>query len=138
LLRLNEHVRDVDYSRYRRGPDEKAERPTQPPLPNYKSLKFLNQLPNLFVHLMAYVDVWRDGNDESKIKELLRESISNIIQALRRTPYQEFYENMTHDFNSELFGVMTKLLQFLFILLKNDKESDRKENPNKYLKHHMQ
>jgi hypothetical protein len=87
---------------------------------------------------MAYVDVWRDGNDESKIKELLRESISNIIQALRRTPYQEFYENMTHDFNSELFGVMTKLLQFLFILLKNDKESDRKENPNKYLKHHMQ
>jgi|JI61114C2RNA_FD_contig_61_1577615_length_2141_multi_2_in_0_out_0_2 hypothetical protein len=46
---------------------------------------------------------------------------------------------MTQDFNSELFGVMTKLLQFLFILLKNDKESgERKENPNKYLKHHMQ
>jgi hypothetical protein len=45
---------------------------------------------------------------------------------------------MTQDFNFELFGVMTKLLQFLFILLKNDKDSDRKENPNKYLKHHMQ
>jgi len=88
LLKLSDHVKDVDYARYRRVPDERTDRPAQPPLPNYKSLKFLNQLPNLFVHLMAYVDVWRDGNDESKVKELLRESISNIIQALRRTPYQ--------------------------------------------------
>lgn len=88
LLKLSEHVKDVDYARYRRGPDERTDRQTQPPLPNYKSLKFLNQLPNLFVHLMAYVDVWRDGGDETRVKELLRESISNIIQALRRTPYQ--------------------------------------------------
>lgn len=70
LLKLNEHIKDPEYNRYRRNSSEdKAEKS---PLPNYKSLKFLNQLPNLFVHLMAYVDVWRDGNDETKIKELLR------------------------------------------------------------------
>lgn len=56
---------------------------------NSKSLKFVNQVPHLFIHLMAYVDISsRSAEDDSKIKELIRKSIDNIIQALRKTPYE--------------------------------------------------
>ena len=69
---------------------------------------------------MAYVDTNNRGSEEdNKIKQLIRESIRNIIEALRRTPYEEFYNEFNYEFNNELFGVMTKLLQFLFINLRN-------------------
>ena len=59
---------------------------------NSKSLKFINQVPHLFIHLMAYVDTNNRGSeDDTKIRDLIRKSIENIIQALRRTPYEEFY-----------------------------------------------
>ena len=55
---------------------------------NSKSLKFINQVPHLFIHLMAYVDASnRSADDDGKIKELIRKSIDNIIQSLRKTPY---------------------------------------------------
>ena len=102
-------------------------------------MKFINQVPHLFIHLMAYVDIAnRPQEDDNKIKELIRKSIDNIIQALRKTPYEEFYNEFNYDFNNELFGVMTKLLQFLFINLRSDKEqsgSASKSNIN--LKKHI-
>jgi hypothetical protein len=37
---------------------------------------------------MAYVDTTnRPPEDDGKIKELIRKSIDNIIQSLRKTPY---------------------------------------------------
>jgi hypothetical protein len=55
---------------------------------NSKSLKFINQVPHLFIHLMAYVDTTnRPQEDDQKISALIRKSIENIVQALRRTPY---------------------------------------------------
>lgn len=37
---------------------------------------------------MAYVDIAnRPQEDDNKIKELIRKSIDNIIQSLRKTPY---------------------------------------------------
>jgi len=98
------------------------------------SLKFINQVPHLFIHLMAYVDTTNRGSEEdAKIKELIRKSIENIIAALRKTPYEEFYQEFNYDFNNELFAVMTKLLQFLFINLRTEKDSggaDKKSNQN--------
>ena len=98
------------------------------------SLKFINQVPHLFIHLMAYVDTTNRGSEEdSKIKELIRKSIENIVAALRKTPYEEFYQEFNYEFNNELFAVMTKLLQFLFINLRTDKDSggaDKKSNLN--------
>lgn len=83
---------------------------------------------------MAYVDTTNRGSEEdAKIKELIRKSIENIIAALRKTPYEEFYQEFNYDFNNELFAVMTKLLQFLFINLRTDKDSgsaDKKSNQN--------
>lgn len=59
---------------------------------NSKSLKFINQVPHLFIHLMAYAELDTKVNEEDKrIKDLIKESIDNIIQALRKTPYLEFY-----------------------------------------------
>jgi len=74
---------------------------------------------------MAYVDTTnRNPEDDNKIKELIRKSIDNIIQSLKKTPYEEFYNEFNYDFNNELFAVMTKLLQFLFINLRSDKEQN--------------
>ncbi len=59
---------------------------------NTKSLKFINQVPHLFIHLMAYAELDTKVNEEDKkIKDLIKESIDNIIQSLRKTPYLEFY-----------------------------------------------
>ncbi len=70
------------------------------------------------------------------MKLLIRKSIENIINALRKTPYEDFYSEFNYDFNNELFGVMTKLLQFLFINLKSD--NDRRENQSSVnLKKHI-
>ena len=72
---------------------------------------------------MAYAELdTKVTEEERKIKSLIRESIENIITSLRKTPYQEFYNDFNFDFNNELFAVMTKLLQFLFITLRNEKE----------------
>lgn len=41
---------------------------------------------------MAYAELDTKVNEEDKrIKDLIKESIDNIIQALRKTPYLEFY-----------------------------------------------
>lgn len=38
---------------------------------------------------MAYVDTTnRPQEDDTKIKDLIRKSIDNIIQSLRKTPYE--------------------------------------------------
>lgn len=80
---------------------------------------------------MAYADLdTKVAEEDRKIKELIKESIENIIQSLKKTPYAEFYNEYNFDFNNELFGVMTKLLQFLFITLRNEKE-DRARESNK-------
>lgn len=69
---------------------------------------------------MAYAELDTKVNEEDKrIKDLIKESIDNIIQSLRKTPYLEFYNEFNFEFNNELFAVMTKLLQFLFITLRN-------------------
>jgi len=88
---------------------------------------------------MAYVDTNRPQEDDQvKIKDLIRKSIDNIIQSLRKTPYEEFYNEFNYDFNNELFGVMTKLLQFLFINLRSDKEQGNTGNKsNLNLKTHI-
>jgi len=88
---------------------------------------------------MAYVDTSnRNQEDDNKIKELLRKSIDNIIQSLRKTPYEEFYNEFNFDFNNELFAVMTKLLQFLFINLRSEKDQSANNNKNNInLKKHI-
>ena len=88
---------------------------------------------------MAYVDTTnRNPEDDNKIKELIRKSIDNIIQSLKKTPYEEFYNEFNYDFNNELFAVMTKLLQFLFINLRSDKEQNASANKsNINLKKHI-
>jgi hypothetical protein len=69
---------------------------------------------------MAYAELdVKAGDEDKRIKELVKESIDNIIKSLRQTPYLEFYNDFNYDFNNELFGVMTKLLQFLFIAIRN-------------------
>jgi len=41
---------------------------------------------------MAYVDTTnRPQEDDQKISGLIRKSIENIVQALRKTPYEKFY-----------------------------------------------
>jgi hypothetical protein len=41
---------------------------------------------------MAYAELDTKVNEEDKkIKDLIKESIDNIIQSLRKTPYLEFY-----------------------------------------------
>ena len=47
---------------------------------------------------------------------------------MRKTPYEEFYQEFNYEFNNELFAVMTKLLQFLFINLRTDKDSGNAAN----------
>lgn len=88
---------------------------------------------------MAYVDTTnRLQEDDNKIKELIRKSIDNIIQSLRKTPYEDFYNEFNYEFNNELFGVMTKLLQFLFINLRSDKDQSGSANKsNLNLKKHI-
>lgn len=50
---------------------------------------------------MAYVDTTnRASEEDAKIKELIRKSIENIIAALRKTPYEEFYQEFNYDFNN--------------------------------------
>ena len=127
LVKLSEHVKDPEYKVYRRQTyeerdkeKEKQKQKKEIVLKNSKSLKFINQVPHLFIHLMAYVDTSnRNQEDDSRIKQLLRKSIDNIIQSLRKTPYEQFYNEFNFDFNNELFAVMTKLLQFLFINLRS-------------------
>jgi hypothetical protein len=88
---------------------------------------------------MAYVDTTnRPQEDDQKISSLIRKSIENIVQALRKTPYEKFYNEFNFEFNNELFGVMTKLLQFLFINLRSDKDQSGSANKsNLNLKKHI-
>ena len=146
LVRLSEHAKDPEYKVYRRQNYEERDREKEKEkekkeiiLKNNKSLKFINQVPHLFIHLMAYVDTSnRNQEDDNKIKELLRRSIDNIIQSLRKTPYEEFYNEFNFDFNNELFAVMTKLLQFLFINLRSEKDQSANNNKNNInLKKHI-
>ena len=96
LVRLSEHSKDPEYKVYRRQNYEERDREKEKEkekkeiiLKNNKSLKFINQVPHLFIHLMAYVDTSnRNQEDDNRIKELLRRSIDNIIQSLRKTPYE--------------------------------------------------
>lgn len=87
-------------------------------IPNSKSIEFFTQLPNLLIHFMAYVDIWRGDADEAKIKELLKQCIINIIQAPKRMMYQDLLSTMNQEFNAKIFSVMIKFLQFMFILFK--------------------
>ena len=103
-------------------------------------MKFINQVPHLFIHLMAYTDFeTKVPEDHIRVRDLIRKSIDNIVQALKKTPYQNFYEEFNYEFNNELFGVMTKLTQFLFINLRNDKEDRNREQnrSNQNLKRHI-
>ena len=143
---MSENVKDPDYKVYKRQNYEEKDKERDKDrdkkeiiLKNSKSLKFINQVPHLFIHLMAYVDTTnRNPEDDNKIKDLIRKSIDNIIQSLRKTPYEEFYNEFNYDFNNELFAVMTKLLQFLFINLRSDKEQNASANKsNINLKKHI-
>jgi hypothetical protein len=95
LVKLSEHSKDPEYKVYRRQNYEERDRDKKEEkdkkeiiLKNSKSLKFINQVPHLFIHLMAYVDTSnRNQEDDNKIKDLIRKSIDNIIQSLRKTPY---------------------------------------------------
>ena len=51
-------------------------------------------------------------------------------------PYQELLSTMNQEFNSEIFAVMIKFLQFMFILFKAEKD-EKKESNNKNLKRHF-
>lgn len=88
---------------------------------------------------MAYAELENKSvEDDRKIKELIRDSIENIIQSLKKTPYEKFYNEFNYEFNNELFGVMTKLLQFLFITLRNEKEGNKETNKsNVNLRNHI-
>ena len=89
---------------------------------------------------MAYTEFeTKSQDDHLKVKELIRKSIDNIVQALKKTPYQDFYNDFNYEFNNELFGVMTKLTQFLFINLRNEKEDRNREQmrSNQNLKKHI-
>jgi hypothetical protein len=88
-------VKDPEFKVYRRQNyeerDQRQDREREKKeivFKNSKSLKFINQVPHLFIHLMAYVDASnRSPDDDGKIKELIRKSIDNIIQSLKKTPY---------------------------------------------------
>lgn len=129
LLKLSEHVKSDEFKVFKRQPyeetrdREKDKKEKEIVFKNAKSLKFINQVPHLFIHLMAYTEFeTKSQDDHLKVKELIRKSIDNIVQALKKTPYQDFYNDFNYEFNNELFGVMTKLTQFLFINLRNEKE----------------
>ena len=148
LLRLHDHVRDPEFRCFKRTAVDERERDREKEkerekerketaFKNTKSLKFINQVPHLFIHLMAYVDTGtRSADEDNKIRDLIRKSIDNIVQALKKTPYEEFYNEYNWEFNNELFGVMTKLLQFLFINLRSDKDQSGNKN-NINLKKHI-
>lgn len=103
LLKLKDHVKDPDFKVLKRQPYEENKDKEKKDIvfKNSKSLKFINQVPHLFIHLMAYAELdTKVTEEERKIKTLIRESIENIIQSLRKTPYQEFYNEFNFDFNN--------------------------------------
>ena len=62
-MKLCDHSKDPEYKVYRRQNYEERDRDKDKErekkeiiLKNNKSLKFINQVPHLFIHLMAYVD----------------------------------------------------------------------------------
>ena len=62
LLKLREHVKDPDFRTFKRQPfDESKENREREKkdvvFKNVKSLKFINQVPHLFIHLMAYAEL---------------------------------------------------------------------------------
>lgn len=110
LLKLQHHVKDPEFkvfkrqlydeSRDNRERDRERDK-KEIVFKNTKSLKFINQVPHLFIHLMAYAELdTKNTDEEKKIKALIKESIENIIQSLRKTPYQEFYNEFNFEFNN--------------------------------------
>lgn len=139
LLKLNKHLDEPEFARYKKpqgSAGSNEERADRAIIPNSKSIEFFTLLPNLLIHFMAYVDIWKGDSDENRIKEILKQCIHNIIQAPKRIPYQELLSTMNQEFNSKIFAVMIKFLQYMYILFKTEKE-DRRENNNKNLKRHF-
>jgi hypothetical protein len=95
-----------------------------PILPNNESITFLIQLPHMFVYTMAYHE---SQQHREEIRSSIKNSIFNIIRALNHTPYDLIWRNFSKSFNLELYIVMTKLLQFLYILQKKTQESEQNQ-----------
>jgi hypothetical protein len=74
LLKLSEHSKGEEFKIYKRQSYEEREKDKEKEkkevvFKNNKSLKFINQVPHLFIHLMAYVDTTNRGSeDDAKIK----------------------------------------------------------------------
>lgn len=63
LLKLKDHVKEPEFKAFKRQPfDETKDRDRDREkkdivFKNTKSLKFINQVPHLFIHLMAYAEL---------------------------------------------------------------------------------
>jgi len=76
---------------------------------------------------MAYIEI-SNREMHNKIRDSIKHSITNIVKALNDTPYLEIYKKMNKTFNVELFNVMIKMTQFLYILMRKDKDLEHNQN----------
>ena len=60
------------------------------------------------------------------------------MKALNETPYQEIYKKLNKTFNIELFNVMIKMTQFLYILMRKDREVDQNQNLLKHAREQIE
>lgn len=81
----------------------------------------MTQIPHIYVYTMAYIET-QNQEVHFQIKESIKNSIENIVQALSKTPFEEIYTKLTRQFNMDLFSVMHKMTQFLYILMRKDKD----------------
>ncbi len=118
FCQLPGRIRNGEYSSYRR---EGAGPRTQE-----RSLKFLTTMPNLLLHIMAYVNLNRNDKDSADhMKDKLSKVITCMIRSLVETRVLEVYESMNSEFTQDLLTILNKIMQFLFIALRNEKETDR-------------
>lgn len=119
LCRLPQRIEEGHYSKFRKAASH--------PAAQERSLKFLALMPNLLLHIMAYANLNRGEDSElnSSMKKELTEVIQIMIQSLADTRVPVIYELMKSEFTLDLLTVLNKILQFLYIALRNEKENER-------------
>ena len=95
---------------------------------NADSINFLIQIPHIYVYIMAWIETSTNKENHNKIRESIKHSINNIVKGLNDTPYEMIYKKMNKNFNVELFNVMIKMTQFLYILMRKDKDLENNQN----------